>query len=269
MRPLPVALLAATLALLPVPASAAAAVSPASDSRFLTVFAAASLGEVLGDVARGNAGDSLDIALRMNVAGSQQLAAQLEQGADADLFASADEAWMNRVVALDRVAGDPVAFARNRVVVIVSRARGGRIRTLPDLGRPGVKLVLGAPAVPIGRYAREAIARLARSPGYPPDFQGRTLANVVSEEENVKGVAGKVVLGEADVGIVYATDVTPAVAARVRVIELPESARVSATCWIAVLRGPRQDAARRFVARLRSADGRRALAARGFSPVER
>jgi len=241
----------------------------ATPDHVITVFAAASLADALGAIAKEFERQYPRLKLRMNVAGSQQLAAQLGQGAEADVFASADEGWMKRVAAQGRVSGMAAEFAVNRPVVIVSRDRGSRIQRLADLASPGVKLVLGAPAVPIGHYSREALQRLSGQPGYSKDFAKRVLANVVSEEENVKGVAGKVRLGEADAGIVYRSDVTPALAPYVRVLELPVAAAVRSPCWIAVLKGRRETAARAFVDLVRSQRGQRLLAERGFMSVGR
>ena len=241
----------------------------ATPDHVITVFAAASLADALGAIAKEFEREHPRLKVRINAAGSQQLAAQLGQGAEADVFASADATWMQKVVAKGRVQGTPAEFATNRPVVIVSRERGGAITQLADLAKPGVKLVLGAKPVPIGQYSRAAIERLAKQPGYPADFAKRVLANVVSEEENVKGVVGKVQLGEADAGIVYRSDVTPALAPHVRVIELPVAASIRASCWIAVLKGRREAAARGFVDLVRSDRGRRALAERGFTPAGR
>src|SRR5207247_7756162 len=135
---------------------------------------------------------------RLNLAGSQQLAAQIEQGARADLFASADARWMAYLATRDLLDGAPRVFARNRLVVIVPRTNPARIGRLQDLARRGVKLVLGAPAVPVGQYSREALRNLSRIDGFGADYARRVLANLVSEEENVKSVVGKVQLGEAD-----------------------------------------------------------------------
>ena len=151
----------------------------------LVVFAAASLSgafQALGATfERAHPGTRV----RFNFAGSQQLAVQLEQGARADLFAPADERWMT--YALDRglLTGPPRRFARNRLVVILPASNPARIARLEDLARGGIKLVIGAEAVPVGGYTRRMLARLAEAPGFPADFARRVLANVVSEEENV------------------------------------------------------------------------------------
>ena len=234
----------------------------------LRVFAAASLAGAFGELASEFERMHPGVAVQLNLAGSQQLATQLEQGATADVFASADRRWMEHVRVRLLVAGEPRRFARNRLVVIVPDANPGRISRLQDLARPGVKVVLGARGVPVGRYGREMLQNLTRIPGFDVDFARRVMANVVSEEENVRAVAGKVQLGEADAGIVYHSDVTPALARSVRTLEVPPRANVIASYPIAVLRGaPRAQAARDFVTLVLSPAGQRVLARHGFAPA--
>src|SRR5262249_21774435 len=150
-----------------------------------------------------------ELKLDFNFAGSQVLVLQIGQGAAADVFASADSLWMKTAEDSGLIEGTPQTFVRNRLVVIVPKGNPARISKLQDLGRSGVKLVLAADQVPAGRYARQTIFRLSRLAGYPTDYGRRVLANVVSNEENVRSVAAKVQLGEADAGFVYASDVTP------------------------------------------------------------
>jgi molybdate transport system substrate-binding protein len=234
----------------------------------LTVFAAASLSESLTEMGRLFERQNPGWTVRANFAGSQQLASQIEQGAAADVFASADTRWMGYLSERSLVGGDTAAFARNRLVVIVPASNPARLARLQDLARRGVKVVVGAPAVPVGEYGRQVLANLARQPGFARDYARRVLANVVSEEENVKSVVGKVQLGEADAGLVYRSDVSRAVARYVRVLEIPEAANVLAEYPIAVLRGAAHaDAARAFVALVRSPEGQRILARHGLIPV--
>ena len=234
----------------------------------LTVFAAASLAEPFGELGRMLERARPQLRVRFNFAGSQQLAAQIEQGASADLFASADERWMSYLAEHERLAGDPHVFAHNQLVVIVPRSNPARITRLEQLARRGVKVVLGAPAVPVGAYSREALKRLAREPGYASDYASRVLFNVVSEEENVKSVLAKVQLGEADAGIVYRSDVTPAVARYLRVFELPTAAQITASYPIVAVRGATQpEAARAFVDLLDSEAGRAVLTRHLLTPV--
>jgi len=246
------------------PLASAAERAPAT----LRVFAAASLADAFGELARELERGHPGLRVQLSLAGSQQLEAQLEQGANADLFASADPRWMDRARERGLLAGEPAIFARNRLVAIVPATNPARIARLQDLARRGVKVVLGAEAVPVGAYSRQVLRNLSSTPGFDPDFGRRVLANVVSEEENVKGVVGKVQLGEADAGMVYRSDVTPALVRFVHVLEVPDSANVLATYPIALLRGSRSpDAAREFLARVLSPGGQRMLRRRGLLPA--
>ena len=249
-------------------AGAPAKAGAAKHSVTLQVFAAASLGDAFAELGHRLEKSRPGLTVRFNLAGSQQLAAQLEQGAFADVFASADERWMAYVGERGLVAETPVVFARNRLVVIVPRTNPARIGKLQDLAKSGIKLVIGADAVPVGRYSRAMLQNLARDPSFGSDFAARTLRNVVSEEENVKSVVGKVQLGEADAGIVYRSDVSASVARFVTVLEIPEGANVLASYPIAVVRNAGQaDAARAFVELVLSREGQEVLARRGLMPA--
>ena len=207
----------------------------------VTVFAAASLTEAFRELACGETGSGF------NFAGSQQLALQLEQGAKADVFASADQRWMDYVQERKLIEGEARVFAHNRLVVIVPKSNPGRIRRLEDLAKRGVKLVVGAEAVPVGKYTREAIENLAGEPGFPSGYSSKVLGNVVSQEENVKSVVAKVQLGEADVGFVYRSDVTREVSRYLTVLEIPKDANVLASYPIVVVAASDTAAARAFV----------------------
>ena len=234
----------------------------------LRVFAAASLADAFREIAREFERAHPGFSVQLNLAGSNQLAAQLEQGAMADVFASADPRWMDHVGSLSLLAGEPALFARNRLVVCVPRTNPARIERLQDLARRGVKVVIGAQAVPVGTYSREALEKLGRTQGFPRDFARRVLANVVSEEENVKSVVGKVQLGEADAGLVYRSDVTRALARFVRVFEIPDSANVIASYPIAVIKdAPEAEPARAFVALVLSPEGQGILRRHGLIPA--
>jgi molybdate transport system substrate-binding protein len=243
-----------------------ASAAPAAGTRTtVRVFAAASLSDAFKEIARGLEKEQPGLSIQLAFAGSQQLAAQIEQGAQADVFASADERWMSYVLSRNLVAAEPSVFARNALVVIVPKSNPARIGKLQDLARGGVKLVIGAEAVPVGAYSRTALRNLARDPAFGADFMTRTMRNVVSEEENVKSVVGKVQLGEADAGIVYRSDVTPAAARYIRSFDIPGASNVIAAYPIAVVRGSaNQDAARAFVARVLSPEGQAVLMKHGF-----
>ena len=232
------------------------------------MFAAASLSDAFTEIGHKLEQRRPGLTVRMNFAGSQQLATQIEQGAAADVFASADERWMDYAKKRGLLSGEPTIFARNRLVVIVPRTNPARIRRLQDLARGGIKLVLGADAVPVGRYSRNALRNLARDPAFGADFSTRTLGNVVSEEENVKSVVGKVQLGEADAGIVYRSDVTPTVARYIRMFEIPENMNVIASYPIALVKGSKEpEAGSPFVALVLSPEGQQILERRGLIPV--
>jgi molybdate transport system substrate-binding protein len=242
--------------------------APAPARATLTVFAAASLAEAFAPLGRRIESQRPGLDVRFSFAGSQQLAAQIDQGVRADVFASADERWMEWIRERGRIAGAPTTFGRNRLVVIVPRTNPARIRRLEDVARRGVKVVIGADAVPVGRYSREALGRLSRLPGYPERYAQRVIANVVSEEENTTSVLGKIRLGEADAGIVYRSDVTPSAARLVRTLEIPDSANVLATYPIAVVAdAPNDEAARAFVELVLSQEGQAILAAHGLLPA--
>ena len=225
----------------------AAACGGGDGERTLTVFAAASLTDVF---------EELDPAARFNFAGSDELATQLREGAEADVYAAASPRYPQELFA-EGVVERPRTFATNRLVLIVPRDNPRQIETPADVAAPGVKLVIGAEGVPIGDYTRDVLDRAGRND---------VLRRVVSEEEDVRGVLGKVALGEADAGFVYATDVAAA-ADDVRAIELPSESQAKIEYQIAVVReSASREAALRFVRSLLGARGRSSLRAAGFGP---
>ncbi len=236
------------------------AVAAAAEKPVVTVFAAASLREAF-DAAAPAFTKRTGYPVRFSYGGSDTLATQLRQGAPADVFVSANEAQLSRVA--DLVAA-PRTLARNRLVVVAPK-NDDRVAALADLAKPGVKLVLAASTVPVGAYARQALANLAKDPSYGADYATRAGANVVSEETDVKAVATKIALGEADAGVVYATDVTPALAPKVRVLRFPPGAAPEAIYPIAVVKSaPNADGARAFADFITSPAGLAFLKARGF-----
>jgi molybdate transport system substrate-binding protein len=153
-------------------------------------------------------------------------------------------------------------------VVIVPRTNPARIGRLQDLAKGGIKLVLAADAVPVGRYSRTVIRNLSRIEGFPADYAPRTLKNVVSEEENVKSVVSKVQLGEADAGFVYRSDISPAIQRYVRVFEVPAGANVVAAYPIARVKDARApEAAKAFLDLVLSAEGQQVLERHGLMPL--
>jgi len=240
----------------------------AASTSSLTVFAAASLTDAYTILGKVMEQQHPGLAVTFNFAGSQQLATQIEQGAKADVFASADRRWMDYLRQRGLIIGAPQEFVQNLLVVIVPVGNPGHVSRLQDLSRQGVKLVIEAEAVPAGKYSREALANLDHAPGFPASYSQQVLRNVVSEEDNVKAVVTKVQLGEADAGMVYRSDVTPAVAPKVQVIEIPRQYNVIASYPIALLKaGPNPDAGRQFIDLVLSPIGQRVLLDQNFIPV--
>jgi molybdate transport system substrate-binding protein len=206
----------------------------------------------------------------LNFAGSQQLRAQLEQGALADVFASANTKEMNAAIASSLIiSGTQKTFARNRLVVIFPKANPGKIATLADLARPGLKLVAADKAVPVGQYTLDMLGKMSQDPAYGADFPDKVQANVVSRENDVKAVVAKVRLGEADAGIVYSTDVTPAAAQDVTPLAIPDPFNQLATYPIAALaKAPQPDLAQQFIELILSDAGQGVLARYGFITEE-
>ncbi len=238
--------------------------TPGSGERVtLTVFAAASLKDAFEDVRTAYAGVAPATTLELSFGASSALRAQIEQGAPADVFASADTTQPAALVASGLTDGPVRPFAANTLVIVVPSDDPAGIHGAADLARPGVRVVAAGPGVPISAYADRAIAALAAEPGYPSDFATRVAANVVSREEDVRAVLAKVELGEADAALVYATDA--AASPRVRSIALPTEARVRATYGAVVVKGSRQPAAARaFLDWLTGAEGRSVLERAGF-----
>jgi len=211
-----------------------------------TVYAAASLTEAF---------QRIDRKARFNFAGSNQLALQIRQGAPADVFASAAPNFTQdlfRAGLLER----PVTLVYNKLVLIVPTSNPAGISSVFGLRRKGIKLVLASPSVPVGAYTLRILAKLGLT---------SVLRNVVSQESDVKGVVGKVALGQADAGFVYATD-AKAAAVRLRAISLPASAQPDVRYEIAVVKASRnRAAAQAFVRKVLGPTGRGVLSSTGFA----
>jgi molybdate transport system substrate-binding protein len=228
----------------------------------LTIFAASSLTESFTALGRAYT-TKTGIPVRFQFAGSQILRSQLENGANADLLASASR---ETILLLENTLLEPVRiFARNRLVLIAPKRGRGLVKTLADLGKSGVRLVIAQNTVPVGVYTRQMFAKLEATGRYGLDFAARVQKNVVSEETNVRQVALKVRLGEADAGVVYSTDVTPDLKPNIIEIAIPAQQNVLAAYPIAVLKQSRNlEAAREFVGYVLSPAGQGILQRWGF-----
>ena len=229
----------------------------------LKVSAAASLTEAFQEIARAfekaRPGDSVEL----NLAGSQVLRTQIEQGAPVDVFASADLAHADALKA-SGLLGPYKVFARNKVVVVVP-AHESKVGRLQDLARPGIKVVVAGAAVPVGRYTTQVLAKLAAAGLFGDDFQARVQANVASQETNVRAVLSKVALGEADAGFVYTTDAAT-VPDKVRTIDIPSRYNVVAEYPIGIVaKSTAADKAKAFVAIVLGDEGQAILRRYGFA----
>jgi len=234
----------------------------------LTVFAAASLADAFRAEASAfrQAHPGMDVTF--NFGGSPALRLQLAQGARADVLATADTANMTAALQAGSVRDSGAIFARNRMTIIVPKWNPAGITAPADLGKRGTRLVLAADGVPAGTYARQVIANMAADPTFGPDFAKRALANVVSEEADVKAVVAKVELGEADAGIVYTSDVTQALVPDLLTIVIPDAYNATADYAVAIVSdAKRPDAGQAFIDFLLSANGQAILALNGLTPV--
>lgn len=231
----------------------------------LVVFAAASLTDAFGEIGRTFEESHPGVTVKFNFGGSQQLRTQIEQGMSADIFASADQKYMQELV--DKgLMEQPRDFTANTLTIIVPKNNPAGIQSAADLANKG-KLVLAAPDVPIGKYSRRALENLAAL--YGPDFPKQVEKRVVSQETNVRQVVAKVALGEADAGIVYVTDISSSYRDKLATIPFPPEANVRATYPIAVVKGSKQAGlARELVNLILSPEGQKILAKYGFFPVK-
>ena len=237
-------LVAVALAALALPASVSAGTQ-------ITVFAAASLTNVFVRIDGGE---------RYSFAGSDQLALQLRQGAPADVYAAASPKY-TQLLYRHGLVRKPVVFATNKLIVLVPRANPGKIRSVYDLRRAGVKVVVGDSTVPIGIYTRQILDTLG--------ITAEVAKNVVSQETDVKGIVSKIALGEADAGFVYRTDAKP-VAAYTRSIALPGWAQPPIRYELALVKATKHPvAAAAFVRKVISKRGRLLLAKAGFGLPKR
>ena len=245
----------AAFAVIAVICSACGSSVPANSSGLsgtITVFAAASLTAafttISGEFERSHPGTMV----KFTFSGSSTLVSQIQQGAIGDVFASADQPNMQKLVDAGLVTGSPSTFAHNRLAIVVAAGNPKRIAGLSDLARSGLVVVLCAPAVPCGHYAVQALQK------------GGVTVKPASQETDVKAVVSKVALGEADAGIVYVTDIKAAGAA-VEGVDIQPALNVVADYPIAVLKDSQNLAlARAFISYL-VGDGQRTLTRYGFT----
>lgn len=225
----------------------------------LRVYAASSLSDAFMEVADNYNALSKHSRVSNTFGSSATLATQIAEGAPASIFVSANADQMQRVVAAGRIETYSPLATNSLVIASAS----SRVLTFNDLGKPGVRLVIGAKDVPIGAYAREAIARAGRSGTYGTTFEERVLANVRSEEGSAGAVVAKLQLGEADAAIVYATDTLNRPG--LTTITIEPQFNVTAHYFVGLVRGSDGEA-QQFLDFLLGAQGQAILAKHGFGP---
>jgi molybdate transport system substrate-binding protein len=231
----------------------------------IKVFAAASLTAAFNELGpQYTAAEGTRVTF--NFAGSQALATQIQQGAPADVFASAAEEEMNTAVKDGLVSGKPVVFVKNREVIMVPKDNPANIQSLEDLSKPGIKLVLAAEGVPAADYAAEILDKADKV--YGPDFKQEILSNVVSRETDVRASVNRVVVGDADTTFGYASDYTPDIRDKVKIVSIPENLNIIATYPIATLKDAKEpDLAKEWVDLVTSSEGQQVLKKWGFEPA--
>ncbi|HEU5141206.1 MAG TPA: molybdate ABC transporter substrate-binding protein [Bacillales bacterium] len=231
----------------------------------LAVYAAAHLTETFSEMEKVfEKKTGADVTI--NFAGTQTLRTQIEQGAPADVFASANLGHM-KAVKKEGFVEQYKTFGYNTLTVIIPKSNPAGLKDFKDLGKKDYKLVIGVDNVPIGIYTRQVLDHAAKK--YGSDFKKNIMDNVVSFGPNVKKVAGKVALGAADAGFIYVSGLTPSVEKKVKTIQIPNDLNVTATDTIAVVKtGDHPELAKKWIAFVMSEEGQQILADHHLIPLD-
>lgn len=236
------------------------------DGGELRVFAAASLVDAFAQIETDVEATNPNVSITVETAGSQALVTQLQEGAEADVLATANTSTMTTAIESDLIDGDPQTFTGNRLVIIAPTDNPAGIDSIDDLAADGLNLVLAGADVPVGSYSRTVLCNYDASGDAPKGFIDALNGNVVSEEVDVRSVLTKVQLGEADAGIVYASDAVASQLAgeELTVLEFPDSLSVTAVYPIAPVSGGNTELAQAFISYVLSEDGQATLESFGF-----
>ncbi|MDM7940665.1 MAG: molybdate ABC transporter substrate-binding protein [Methanothrix sp.] len=240
----------------------------AEEPKELVVFAAASLTGAFDEIGQMYE-DETGLHVAFNFDGSQALRTQIENGAHADVFASANKKHMTALEQQGLMNNSSVSvFTENKIALIIPKANPAKISNLSDLAKPGVKIVIGTKDVPVGDYALQILGKLANDSSFGPDYKEKVMANIISQETTVNYVVTKVALGEADAGFAYVSDVTEDLASKVDKIEIPDKYNIIAQYPIGLLKYCKYPVqAQEFINLVRSDKGCAVLERYGFSPV--
>jgi molybdate transport system substrate-binding protein len=254
------------LVLVIVPAGCGGFESGGEQGGTLTILAASSLTDAFGQLGKTFEQQNPGTTVRTSFGASSDLLAQIQQGAPADVFASAAEEEMNTAVKDGLVSGKPVVFVKNREVVMVPSDNPPNIKSLEDLSNPGIRLVLAEEGVPAADYAVEILGKANKV--YGSGFKKKVLSNVVSREANVRASVNRVAVGDADATFGYASDYTPDIRGKVKVIPIPPNLNIIATYPIATLKDAKEQAlAKRWVYLVTNREGQKVLKKWGFEPA--
>lgn len=235
----------------------------------LNVFAAASLKDAFTEAKAKFETSHTDASVVLNFDGSQALRTQIEQGASADVFASASTSHMTALKNKSLMKNSTItSFANNKLAIIVPKDNPAKISNLADLSKAGVKIVIGTKDVPVGSYTLQILDKAANNSTYGPDYRTKVMANFVSQETTVNYVVSKVALGEADAGFVYVSDVPTEYKDKVDVITIPDSLNAIAVYPIGVVQASKNaDIGQAFIDFIKSDDGKAIMQKYGFTPA--
>jgi len=234
----------------------------------LTILAASSLTDAFGELGNTFEEQNQGVKVQQSFGASSDLLAQIQQGAPADVFASAAEEEMDTAEKDNLVSGTPRVFVKNREVIMVPKDNPANINSLEDMAKPNIKLVLAAKDVPAADYAVEILGKANKE--YGPDFEQDVLSNVVSREADVRASVNRVVVGDADATFGYASDYTPDTRNKVKVIPIPPDLNIIATYPIAALKDAEDPGfAKKWVDLVTSEEGQKVLEKWNFEPAAR
>lgn len=256
-------LVAAMLAILMI-----ASLAGGSGTEELVVFCAASLTGAFGEMGQIYE-DENGVDVILNFDGTQAIRTQVEQGAYADVFVSANKKHMDALMAEGFMDNDSVSiFTENKMVVIVPEENPADIQSLSDLAEPGIMIIMGIREAPFGSYAFQVLDNLANDSAYGPEFRDAVMNNVVSQETSVSHLVSKIALGEVDAGFAYQSDISPELSEQVSKVEIPDQYNVVAEYPLGRLKESRNpDEAASFIEFVISPEGRMVLEKYGFQPV--
>ena len=245
--------------------AASVSTGPSAEPVELTIYGAASLKGPLEAAKAAYETTKPGATVTLSTGSSAALETQIEQGAPADVFLSADTTNPKKLVDAGLADGAAVTFAGNKLTVIVPTANPADITSPKDLARSGVKFIAAGDEVPITKYATQLVDSLAKEAGYRADFAAKYTANIASKEEDVKSVVAKIEIGEGDAGIVYVTDAKAST--KVTTVDVPPSANVPATyAGVVVKASKNAAAAKAFLDWFAGPDGQAILSSFGFLP---